>query len=137
MGADDGRTSTLTPDTARITRILFRVAGRPVVIDHAVVGTISVTTVLIVYDGWASLRLRDVVAIVVGPVLAMFIAHVFARNSGRACGARQITHEERTSRRDRGRTGVPSARHTGDRAASNPECDERPVGRLDARHHLV
>jgi hypothetical protein len=53
-------------------------ARRPVMINHAVVGTITVTSVLIVYDGWASRKLLDVVAIIVGPVLAMFIAHVFA-----------------------------------------------------------
>jgi hypothetical protein len=34
--------------------------------------------VLIVYDGWVSLRLRDAVFVVVGPVLAIFISHVFA-----------------------------------------------------------
>jgi hypothetical protein len=57
---------------------MIRSARRPVVINRAVVGTITVTSVLIVYDGWASRKLLDVVAIIVGPVLAMFIAHVFA-----------------------------------------------------------
>jgi hypothetical protein len=54
-------------------------SGRsPWVLDHAVVGTITLTSVLIVYDGWSSLQLLDVVVIIVGPVLAMFIAHAFA-----------------------------------------------------------
>jgi fatty acid desaturase len=57
---------------------MIRSARRPVVINRAVVGTTTVTSVLIVYDGWASRKLLDVVAIIVGPVLAMFIAHVFA-----------------------------------------------------------
>lgn len=57
---------------------MIRSARRPVAINRAVVGTITVTSVLIVYDGWASRKLLDVVAIIVGPVLAMFIAHVFA-----------------------------------------------------------
>jgi len=57
---------------------MIRPAPRSVAINRAVVGTITVTSVLIVYDGWASLKLLDVVAIIVGPVLAMFIAHVFA-----------------------------------------------------------
>jgi hypothetical protein len=48
-----------------------------VVISHAVVGTISLTSVLIVYDGWASLKFGDVVAIIVGPVVAIFIARAF------------------------------------------------------------
>jgi hypothetical protein len=33
---------------------------------------------LIVYDGWQHLELLDVVGVVVGPVLAMFISHVFS-----------------------------------------------------------
>ena len=35
-------------------------------------------SVLIIYDGWDHLELINVVGIIVGPVLAMFIAHVFA-----------------------------------------------------------
>jgi hypothetical protein len=57
---------------------MIRSARRPVAINRAVVGTITVTSVLIVYDGWASRKLLEVVAIIIGPVLAMFIAHVFA-----------------------------------------------------------
>jgi hypothetical protein len=57
---------------------MIRSVRRPVAINRAVVGTITVTSVLIVYDGWAGRKLLDVVAIIVGPVLAMFIAHVFA-----------------------------------------------------------
>jgi hypothetical protein len=54
-----------------------RSAGRPVVISHAVVGTISLTSALIIYDGWESLRFWDVVSIIVGIVLAIFIARAF------------------------------------------------------------
>ena len=61
-----------------MSRGIFRSAGRPVVISHAVVGTITLTSVLIIYDGWASLKLLDVVAIIAGPVLAIFVAHTFA-----------------------------------------------------------
>jgi hypothetical protein len=57
---------------------MIRSGRRPVMINRAVVGTITVTSVLIVYDGWPSRKLLDAVAIIVGPVLAMFIAHVFA-----------------------------------------------------------
>ena len=59
---------------------IFRSAGRPVVISHAVVGTISLTSALIIYDGWATLRFGDVVAIIAGIVLAIFIARVFAES---------------------------------------------------------
>ena len=47
-------------------------------IRHTVVGTITVTSVLVIYDGWATLHFGDVVAIIVGPVLAIFVAHAFA-----------------------------------------------------------
>jgi len=57
---------------------IFTSAGRPVVIRHAALGTITLTSVLIIYDGWASLKFGDVVAIIIGPVLAIFIAHAFA-----------------------------------------------------------
>lgn len=55
-----------------------RSAARPEVIDRAVYGTIVVTSVLVVYDGWANLKLGDAIAIILGPVLAMVIGHVFA-----------------------------------------------------------
>jgi hypothetical protein len=47
------------------------------VIRNAVVGTIALTSVLIIYDGWATLKFADVVAVIVGPVLAIFVAHAF------------------------------------------------------------
>jgi len=59
-------------------RTVYRSAGRPAVIDRAVYGTIVVTSVLVVYDGWAHLKLSDAIAIILGPVVAMVIGHVFA-----------------------------------------------------------
>lgn len=47
-------------------------------IGRAVSGTIVVTSVLVVYDGWGNLRLLEAVAIILGPVVAMVIAHAFA-----------------------------------------------------------
>ena len=35
-------------------------------------------SVLIIYDGWQHLRLADVAGIIIGPVVAMFLAHVFS-----------------------------------------------------------
>lgn len=61
-----------------MSRSIVRSVGRPVIISHVVVGTITLTSVLIIYDGWASLRFGDAVAIIVGPVLAIFIARAFA-----------------------------------------------------------
>jgi hypothetical protein len=55
---------------------VLRSAERPGVIDQAVYGTIAVTSVLVVYDGWAKLKVW--VAVVLGPVVAMVIGHVFS-----------------------------------------------------------
>jgi hypothetical protein len=51
---------------------------RPATIDRIVYTTITMMSVLIVYDGWQHLQLFDVVGVIVGPVLAMFVSHVFA-----------------------------------------------------------
>jgi hypothetical protein len=57
---------------------LHRVTANPMIVGRVVTATIALTCVLIVYDGWANLRLIDVIYVIVGPVLAIFIAHVFA-----------------------------------------------------------
>jgi hypothetical protein len=43
-----------------------------------VTGTISVTCVLIVYDGWANVRYRDAVAVILGPVIAIVLSHMYS-----------------------------------------------------------
>jgi hypothetical protein len=52
--------------------------NRPVFVDRIVYATITMMSVLIIYDGWEHLKLIDVVGVIVGPVLAMFIGHVFS-----------------------------------------------------------
>lgn len=52
--------------------------NRPILVDRVVYATITLMSVLIIYDGWQQLRLIDVVAVIAGPVLAMFIAHLFS-----------------------------------------------------------
>ena len=49
----------------------------PILVDGLVFVTITITSVLIVYDGWQHLRLIDVIGVIAGPVVAMFLAHVF------------------------------------------------------------
>jgi hypothetical protein len=73
----------------------FAVSSMPVVIGRVVTATISLICVLIVYDGWADLRLKDVVLIVVGPVLAVWVSHVFAASLVRhvELGRRLTWHE--------------------------------------------
>ena len=51
---------------------------RPVLIDRIVYATITIMSVLIIYDGWEHLKLINVVGVILGPVLAMFLAHVFS-----------------------------------------------------------
>jgi hypothetical protein len=86
-----------------VTGAAFRSAGRPGVIHRAVYGTIVVTSVLVVYDGWARLKRLDAVAIILGPVIAMVIGHTFAASlSDQAALGRRPTRREllRTVRRE-------------------------------------
>jgi hypothetical protein len=62
----------------RVTRSVVDSIARPRLVDRAVYATITIVCVLIIYDGWAKLKVVDAVAIIVGPILAMFISHVFA-----------------------------------------------------------
>ncbi len=57
---------------------VFDLTARPGIVGRIVTATITLTCVLIVYDGWANLRPRDAVWIIVGPVFAIFLSHVFA-----------------------------------------------------------
>jgi hypothetical protein len=50
----------------------------PVLVDRIVYATITMMSVLIIYDGWQKLRLIDVVGVILGPVVAMFLAHAFS-----------------------------------------------------------
>jgi hypothetical protein len=52
--------------------------ARPVFVDRIIYATITMMSVLIIYDGWQHLRLIDVVGVIVGPVRAMFLAHTFS-----------------------------------------------------------
>jgi hypothetical protein len=63
-----------------MTPAVLKSAGRPGVIDRAVYGTIVVTSTLVIYDGWANLKVLGAVAVILGPVVAMVIGHVFAAN---------------------------------------------------------
>ena len=56
----------------------FKVTERPAAIGRVVTATITLVCVLIVYDGWAKLRVVDVVLIILGPIIAIFTSHVFS-----------------------------------------------------------
>jgi hypothetical protein len=60
-----------------VTRGLDTLA-QSVFVDRIIYATITIMSVLIIYDGWQHLRLIDVAGVIIGPVLAMFLAHVFS-----------------------------------------------------------
>jgi hypothetical protein len=49
-----------------------------VFVDRIIYATITMMSVLIIYDGWRTLKLIDVVGVIVGPVRTMFLSHVFS-----------------------------------------------------------
>jgi hypothetical protein len=90
----DSNTSLAQPASADSSSVL-ETAARPTVIGKAVYGTIVVTSVLVVYDGWSNLKFTDTVAIMLGPVIAMVIGHVFATSlSSQAELGRRLTRGE-------------------------------------------
>ena len=74
---------------------LSQLVLRGVYLDRLVYATITLMSVLIIYDGWQHLQLRDVVGVIVGPVVAMFMANVFS-----ALIARQVELERPLRRSD-------------------------------------
>jgi hypothetical protein len=52
-----------------VTRVMSSVT-QPILIDRIVYATITIVSVLIIYDGWQNLRLVDVIGVLVGPVAA-------------------------------------------------------------------
>lgn len=79
----------------RLVRTL-RIPGETGTIDRVVYATITVMSVLIIYDGWEDLHLLEVAGVIVGPILAMFIAHVFS-----ASLAHQVAEGRRLHWRER------------------------------------
>jgi len=61
----------------------FGFGSRSDYLDRAVYTTITVMSVLIVYDGWKHLKFWAAVGVILGPVLAMFISHVFSAGLAR------------------------------------------------------
>ena len=61
-----------------------------------VYATITVMSVLIIYDGWQQLKLIDLIGVIVGPIVAMFIAHVFSASLAKQVEVgRALTWNER------------------------------------------
>jgi hypothetical protein len=65
-------------------------------VDRVIYTTITLMSVLIVYDGWASLTFWGVVAVIVGPILCIFFGHVFGATLGtRVELGKPLSHRER------------------------------------------
>jgi hypothetical protein len=65
-------------------------------VDRVIYTTITLMSVLVVYDGWASLSFWGVVAVIVGPILCIFLGHVYGAALGtRVDLGRPLTHRER------------------------------------------
>jgi hypothetical protein len=60
-----------------VTRVPDELA-HPALVDRIFYATITLMSVLFIYDGWQTLKLIDVVVVIVGPIIAMFLAHVFS-----------------------------------------------------------
>ena len=82
------------PSAARGLRRLHH----PVLVDRIVYATIAMMSVLIIYDGWQHLRLIDVAGVIVGPVLAMFLVHVFSALVAQHVEAGRVLQRSEVSR---------------------------------------
>jgi hypothetical protein len=50
----------------------------PIRVDRVVYTTITLLAVLMIYDGWDALTFSGVIAVIVGPITAIFMSHIFA-----------------------------------------------------------
>jgi hypothetical protein len=65
-------------DRDRVRNDPFDLTSKPPVVGRIVTATVALVCLLIVYDGWAALKLFDVVLVIVGPVVAICTTHVFS-----------------------------------------------------------
>jgi hypothetical protein len=73
-----------------------RWAFRQIRTDRLIYTTVTLMSVLIVYDGWAALTFGGVAAVIVGPILAIFLGHIFGADLGtRVELGRPLTGTER------------------------------------------
>jgi hypothetical protein len=73
-----------------------RIGRLKIRVDRVIYTTITLLCVLIIYDGWEQLQFWDVVAVIVGPSVAIFLGHVFGAALGtRVALGRSLTGRER------------------------------------------
>jgi hypothetical protein len=78
-----------------VTRIMSSVT-QPILVDRIVYATITIVSVLIIYDGWQNLRLVDVIGVLVGPVAADVPRSCHFSFTGEASRPRAGTYLERS-----------------------------------------
>ena len=54
-----------------------RVGRLNIRVDRLIYTTITLVSVLIIYDGWNHLSFWGVLAVILGPILAIFLSHLF------------------------------------------------------------
>ena len=73
-----------------------RVGRLKIRVDRVIYTTITLMSVLIIYDGWEQLRFWSVVVVMLGPILAISLSHVFGAALGtRVALGRPLTRRER------------------------------------------
>jgi len=73
-----------------------RVGRLKIRVDRLVYTTITLVSVLIIYDGWNHLSFWGVLAVILGPMLAIFLSHLFGAELGtRVAMGRPLTWRER------------------------------------------
>jgi hypothetical protein len=73
-----------------------RVGRLKIRVDRVIYTTITLLSVLIIFDGWEQLQFWGVVTVIVGPILAIFLSHVFGAALGtRVALGRPLTRHER------------------------------------------
>ena len=73
----------------------MRIGGLKIRVDRVIYTTITLMSVLIIYDGWEQLQFWNVVTVIMGPILAIFMSHVFGAALGsRVAQGRRLTRQE-------------------------------------------
>lgn len=73
-----------------------RVGRLKIRVDRLIYTTITLMSVLIIYDGWNRLSFWGVLAVILGPMLAIFLSHLFGAELGtRVAKGRRLTRRER------------------------------------------